>query len=297
LRHLLCCILLLTAFYTVKGKVNQPMVDSFYVALYSYHFNSAEKYLQQIVKTENDRGVVDLLEITYQWWLVISGENNPSGVEPLLTKIDRSINHIVNKNTGSELTQGELLQLIAMYSFKSRVNNLARNRLSGYSAFSTSLDYFEQLAPCTDTDCDMYNFIAGMYYSLGGFMKKEHPSLFFLVFDSKYADKEKGHELLQRGIQSENLQVRTESTYFMMKLFMDVEENPAGAQRYAEMLIGKFPENLVFRFTEIELLKAQEMTEKMDNEFAALQRISAENSELSERQKQHFKEEYIKLDQ
>jgi hypothetical protein len=286
---------LLSAGYIVQGKVNQPMVDSFYVALYGYHFQSAEKYLQQIVKTEEDRGVVDLLEITYQWWLIISGENNPTGVEPLLTEIDRSIDHIVGKNAGSELTQGELLQLIAMYSFKSRVHNLVQNRLSSYSAFSASLDYFEQLVPCTETDCDMYNFIAGMYYSLGGFMKKEHPSLFFLTFDSKYADKEKGYELLQRGTQSENKQVQTESIYFLMKLYLDVQADPKMAAPYSEKLVSRFPENLVFRFNNLLALRGLGEIDLAEAQAKELLKLADMNKQLTERQRMHFREEIDKL--
>jgi hypothetical protein len=281
----------------VQAKINQDMIDTFYLELYNYRFLSADSTLNQIEIVEKDTGITNLLQITCQWWLIISGENDPAGIDPLLDKIDQSISCITEKNSSDELSRNELLQLIAMYSYKSRVHNLHHNRLSSYAAFYASMDYFEQLLPCEKISCDMYNFIAGMYYSLGGYLKKEHPSLFFLGFDNRYADQEKGYALLQQCTHSENRQVQTESIYFFMKLYMDVDEDPDAALKYSEMLIEKYPDNLVFRYNQLQILKDQELIDRMGKEYIELEKRASQNTQLSEKQKMHFVDEYCRLNQ
>jgi hypothetical protein len=292
---ILLILLYLFTITPIQAKINQPLIDSFYFELYNYRFLSADSSLHQIEQAEADNGIVNLLQITYQWWLIISGESDPSGIDPLLGKIDRSINEILKKNSADELSRDELFQIIAMYSFKSRVQNLLHNRLSSYAAFNTSMDYFDQLSPCDKTSCDMYNFVAGMYYSLGGFMKKEHPSLFFLTFDNRYADQEKGYLLLQQGTQSANQQIRTESIYFLMKLYLEVQDDPKAASKYSELLVNLFPDNLVFRFNHILTLRGQGEFALAESEIANLVMRSQMNEQLSEKQKSHFREEISKL--
>jgi hypothetical protein len=279
----------------VQARIHQSQIDTFYLRLYNYKFRSADSVLQQIISKESDQGFIDLLQITYKWWLVISGECNPSGIDPLLDKIDHSIAAIEKNNGSQKLNQDKLFQLIVMYSYKSRVHNLQHGRLSSFTAYNSSLDYFGQLVPCEKVSCDMYNFVAGMYYSLGGYMKEQYPSLYFLGFDDRYADRQKGYTLLSQGVQSENLQVQTESTYFFMKLYSDVENNPDAALKYSEMLIHKFPDNLVFRYNQLQLLKAQGSTERMEEEFLELEERAAKNPQLAEKQKIHFSEEFARL--
>lgn len=291
---LIICAFTLTHL-SVQAKINQSQIDTFYLQLYNYRFLTADSTLQQIISAEKDQGIVNLLQITYQWWLVISGEDNPSDIDPLLDKIEQSIATLEKSNGTQKLGQDKLFQLIVMYSYKSRVHNLEHNRLSGFSAYNASLDYFEQLVPCERVSCDMYNFVAGMYYSLGGYMKKEHPSLFFLGFDDQYADQEKGYSLLTQGTKSENLQVQTESIYFFMKLYIDVENNPVAALKYSERLIEKYPDNLVFRYTQLQILNAQGLNERMHKEFLELKERAEQNSQLAEKQKKHFTEEFAHL--
>jgi len=128
----------------LDARVNQERIDTFYLQLYNYRFLSADSSLQQIISTENEQGMIDLLRITYQWWTIISG-GNPASIDALQKYIDRAIDRIEKVNSANHLTQEKLLQLIVMYSYKSRAHNLQHNRLSGYSAFNTSLDYFEKI--------------------------------------------------------------------------------------------------------------------------------------------------------
>jgi hypothetical protein len=278
-------------------RVEQSQIDTFYSRLYHYKFLSADSSLKEIELREIDKGIVDLLKITYQWWLIISGESNSKEIESLIDNIDNAILTAGELNSHKKLSQEKLFQLIVMYSYKSRLHNLLHNRLNSFSAYHSSLDYFKQLVPCEKVSCDMYNFVAGMYYSLGGYMKKEHPSLYKLGFDSEFADQQKGYSLLSLGVKSQNLQVQTESIYFYMKLCFDVEKNPATALTYSQMLVEKYPENLVFRYNQILILNANHNNERMEKEYFELKKRAASNIQLNERQRKHFAREYSRLEQ
>ncbi len=280
---------------SLQARINQELIDTFYLQLYNYRFLSADSSLKKILLTEQDQGITDLLEVTYQWWLIISGENGETSIDPLLKKIDKAIVTIEHNHSSKHLPQDKLLQLIVLYSYKSRIHNMQHNLMSSFSAYNASLEYFEQLKPCEKVLPDMYKFIAGMYYSLGGYMKKEHPALFFFGFDDRFADQQKGYALLTEGIHSENLQVQTESTYFFMKLYADVEKNHDAALKYADKLIEKFPDNLVFRYNAIQLLHSKGANEQMQQEFNELKTRAARNIQLSEKQQSHFCREFDRL--
>jgi hypothetical protein len=263
--------------------------------LYEYKFHSADSLLQNINGQKISSGIKSLLQITYIWWQIISGENDPQLIACLFQKIDSEIARIESNPPKKAPSQDEILQLIFLYSYKSRLHNYKNNRLASFNAFKQSFDYFEKLAPCESGYCDMYDFITGMYYALGGHLKEQFTPLFLLGIDKDFADKEKGYALLMECSNSENKQIRTESIYFLMKLYLDVQEDPKSASKYSQKLVNQFPDNLVFRYNHILTLYTQGNFAGADSSYNILVDLSRNNAQLSEKQKQHFLEEYQHL--
>ena len=271
------------------------IVDAFYRNLYDYNFHSADSILRNINGQKISPEIKGLLQISYSWWLIISGENDPELVNGLNHKIDSEISRIENETPEIIPDQNKILQLIFLYSYKSRLHNFRNNRLASFSAFKQSYNYFEKLSPCTTGYCEMHNFITGMYYALGGHLQEQFAPVFLLGMNKNFADKEKGYALLIQCTTSANKQIRTESIYFLMKLYLEVQEDPKSAYRYSEMLVDQFPANLVFRYNQVLTLHALGNYTAADSAYNALVELSENAIQLSARQKQHFRKEYERL--
>ena len=287
--------LFLNHFQLSGSQKDSILIDAFYRNLYDYRFQSADSVLQVINKQEISRETKSILQISYTWWQIISGDNNINKIDSLFKQIDFNISSIEERDHTSELTPTDVIQLIILFSYKSRLHNYQNNKLAGFTSFKRSFKYFEQLVPCDFPDCEMYNFIAGMYYSLGGHMSDQYSPVYFLYFDKKFADIEKGYRLLNECSKSQNNQVRTESIYFLMKLYLEVQEDPISATWYSKQLVSLYPDNLVFRYNQILTLHEQGNSVAADSAYHSLVVRSQNNKQLTTRQKLHFQEEYKKL--
>ncbi len=278
-----------------NSQKDSLIVDRFYQGLYDYKFSTADSVLQNIRNNNISPKISNLLYISYNWWQIISGENDQDNIDSLFKKIDFNI-ELIKSNTGkSEPTQEEFIQLIFLYSYKSRLNNYQSNRLASFSAFKQSFNYFEELIPCDSGYCDMYNFIAGMYYALGGHLHEQFSPIFIFGLNRDYADTEKGYQLLNQCTYSKNKQIQVESIYFLMKLYFEVQDDPVSAAKYSVKLVNMYPDNLVFRFNHFLALNEQKKTTEAEMEYQKLIQYSEINKQLTLKQKKHFREEYEKL--
>jgi len=240
------------------------------------------------------RELVDLSSISYSWWKIISGENSKKSINLLFGDIESAIGYSREQLKSGGASQEPILQLILLYSYKSRLHNLNDNRVAGFYAFKQSFDYFKMLKPCNNHACDLYNFVSGMYYALGGHLEEEFPPA-LLGIDKNYADKEKGYQLLEKSTYSEVRQIRIESTYFLSKLYLELQENPEKASRYTQLLINQFPENLVFRYNHVLALYNQGKINEAETVYQSIMKSARENSQLTLIQKTHFENEYAML--
>ena len=287
-------------FISINGTLSGAQIDSariekFYQDLYNYRFLSADSVIKNLKTQGASSQITGILDISLTWWEIISGKTSPGKTDSLFNAIDHETTLIENSPRNSAYSQDEILQLILLYSYKSRLHNLENNRLAGFNAFKQSFRYFEKLLPCDFGNCDMYNFIAGMYYALGGHLEQQFSPFFLLGLDRHYADTAKGYSLLRLSAASQNQQIRTESIYFLMKLYYEVQERPELAESYSQQLINQFPDNLVFRFNHILLLHDQGKMEAAESHYQKLLTSSQKNQQLTVRQKQHFQDEYRRL--
>jgi len=295
------CFVLLTAFiftnnYQLFGSQEDSLrIEKFYQNLYNYKFLSADSVLMDMSDQKISSQITGILQISLSWWQIISGENTPDKIDSLFKRIDSDIALIEYKTQKPELSQDEILQLIVLYSYKSRLHNYQNNRLASFSAFKQSFNYFEKLIPCDSENCDMYNFIAGMYYALGGHLQQQFSPIFMLGLNRNYADTAKGYKLLKLGTLSQNKQIRTESVYFLMKLYFEAQDDPEVASTYSGQLVDQFPDNLVFRFNHVLMLYKLGKYSAAESAYQKLLKRSQKNMQLSAKQKQHFRDEYRKL--
>lgn len=289
-------ISLLMASVSANSQASDSLTENFYHELYSFQFLSARNTLDQIRASRYDPIMKEMMYISYEWWMLISTEENRARAKYVLDRIERNINRLDQRLKSGNLIQDELLQMIMLYSYQSRINNHIDNKINGFMSFKASEEYFKQLSPCEDMSCDVYNLVAGLYYTLTGYIEKEYPGIYKLAMDEDLADIEKGLSLLSACENSIIDQIRTESNYFFMKLYLEVEPDLKKAESYANKLIARFPENLVFHLNHLVILDRLNDKEKLLPACQAFMQLTEKQTELSVAQKTYFTTECKKLE-
>jgi hypothetical protein len=94
---------------------------------------------------------------------------------------------------------------------------------------------------------------------------------------------------MEKLSQSASLFVKTEVNYMLMKIFLDAENTPSKAKKYASRLLEEFPDNLVYRYHYLTILKKTESPLKMQHEQEIIiQSLSKELHGLTQKQRSHF---------
>ncbi|MCX7987140.1 MAG: hypothetical protein N2662_09400 [Bacteroidales bacterium] len=100
---------------------------------------------------------------------------------------------------------------------------------------------------------DNQKLIVGLMHYLGATALKKYPYLFqkkkLLCFSDTL-----GLNLLVQCSQSTSVYARTESLYFLVKIYLEIESNFPKAYFYSTQLINLFPENIIFGYNHLTLL-------------------------------------------
>lgn len=290
----LCRLLIVFLFFIPcagKAQISDSLTEKFYNQLYSYRFNEAETTLRNISREPVDPTLYEMSLINYGWWMLFTGRNSTEENEILLKRIASDIEKIKQAASGNAYSQEDLLQLILLYSFQSRINKKLGNTLSAVQSFRNSYSYFRQLEPCGENTCEVYNLVSGMYYVLTGYIHKDYPLIFKLAFDDELADINRGLELLSRGIDSPAIQIDVESRYFLMKLHAEVNEDPANALIYADQLVAMFPNNLTYRIYQLTLYGQLGMQAETEQAYIEFLLCMKNNPQLTPNQRRVLMEE------
>lgn len=275
-------------FSPAHSQTGDPLAETFYQEIYKFQFESAKHTLNHIKSSTRDPLIKEMLYISYEWWMLISTDIDRHHAEYLLDRIGKNIERLDQRIKSGKLMQNDLLQMIMLYSYQSRINNHLNDQIKGFLSFRASTEYFKLLSPCSNIGCDIYNLVAGLFYTLTGYLQKEYPAIYNMTFDEGFADIPKGISLLAKCENSVISQIRTESMYFFMKLYLEVEPKFETAEVYATQLIEQFPDNLVFRLNHLTILNNLGKDEELLEACRTFLELAENLPEISEKQRIYF---------
>jgi hypothetical protein len=287
-RKLQAALLLIVLFANINplnAQLEDSLTELFYQQLYGYKFISAESTLAKIKERHQNDMIYEMVSINYSFWMLFTGKTDPVENDELLQRIECNIKRIESTETKKALSQENILQLIMLYSFQSRIYHKLDHTLNAVQTFRASYSYFKQMEPCLKTNCEVYNLVSGMYYVLTGYIRKDHPLIFYLAFDNELADINRGLSLLSQGVNSPILQIDIESRYFLMKLHAEVNDDPKKALVYANQLVGLFPENLTYRIYQLTLYHQLGKIQEKERAYSKFLELMKNNKQLTENQR------------
>ena len=206
--------------------------------LYNFEFNNALQVSEQLKTTSQASPWGFVLEANVLWWKLITGENNPVTKKQFFEALKLSDNH---NNTGN--IDEKLYCQIITNSLRSRYELLNKNYFSTLVILNKSKKNIKQMQG-KENEYEPFLLTQGLFqYFIA--VAKEKTGLLSYLLEYK-TDKQMGLDCLNRLTHSENKVLRTESNYFLMKIYLEIEKDPLKAKPYADYLVTWYPGNFIF---------------------------------------------------
>ncbi|MFC2097930.1 hypothetical protein ACFLSI_06320, partial [Bacteroidota bacterium] len=138
-----------------------------------------------------------------------------------------------------------------------------------------------------ETD-ERFVFSTGLYQYYIAFALKKYPFLYPVLILYPKGNKEEGLRLLNQGVYSQQMLVRTESRYFLMKIYLESESNIRQSKYWASKLISEFPENMLFNYYYFLILIEEDKIDEARNYLNKLEKKANNNQQLNKSQREHF---------
>jgi len=151
------------------------------------------------------------------------------------------------------------------------------------------------MAPTQEKEKNFTSFYltSGLYNYFAFAARKKYP---FLFNDKNYkkASKEIGIEYLKECTNSSNKMLQNESLYFLMKIYLEIENEPEKAMEYSIQLIKKNNNNLIYHYYYLNiLLNLKQYTQAKEEYYNIINLTNRINLNIN--QKKHINEITNKL--
>lgn len=219
---------------------NDEFTSRYFKHLYNFEFNDVNAMLDSISpghKLENH-----LYKANYYFWRNISGDSSAD----YFTKCKQELNNQIILLKQSKLTkiQNVFYNSLA-YSYLMRLELNRGNYLNGMKMLDNSINYFEK-ALDNKYNNEEFVFLSGMYNYFKAYASEKYPVSKIYLNLYKSGNRTKGIQQLKKCKESKNMIIRTESTYFLLKIYLNLEKDYKAAKSEALELLKLYPNNIVF---------------------------------------------------
>lgn len=254
-------------------------------SLYGLNFSTADSLISEIEKANDTHYLSHIARANYYWWQIITNAPNESLQVQFFAELE-SAEKILRKNSTKELDYFETFYNIYVYASMARLDLLNESYLQGLRNLNRSVRFINASIG-NEYSFTPFLLTSGLYNYLVDHGNSMYPMFRLYTMFLPQASRHKGLRQLKTAAQADDLVVSTESHYFLMKIFQEIEKDFQNALIHARWLTENHPRNLVFLYHHYEISKHLEL----DEAPVVFQRITDQlefNADLSESQKNHF---------
>ena len=281
-------LLVITAFNVSDSYGQEQLkknVGIVFKQIYDYRLLSADSSISVFEAEQPNHPVWSLLRANLIWWQILSG-----GIED--DKLKKKFIYHLNesKDKAKNFLEDEdeaAFSLIIVNAFRTRFDLLNNNYLTAASYLNACIDDISDSFG-REEEYEPFYLTSGLYYY---FMQKAHedyaimrPYLFFFPD----GDKQKGMDFLLKCSTSDDIFLREESTYFLMRIAFDLDKNPQQGLNFVGQLLKRYRDNIIFRLFEVKALQSLSLGKELTlSEGSYISAVSG-NPELTVSQKEYF---------
>jgi hypothetical protein len=293
---LFSCIVLITLSgfrYIVYDRSMVCMDDSFAIeetmlALYDFDFRRADSITSGILISHPNLFVSHFSRTNFLWWQIITQPYSSIAENQYKESISNSI-ALAKTNTEDLNDDQDLFYIISMYAMQARLDVKNGSYIRAMRNGRTAISLIERSRGREELYSG-FLLTSGLYNYMTAQAATKYPFLKIYSMFYPRGNREQGLMQLKKAAQSEYLIWRTEANYFLMRLYLEMEQEPGQALYYAEWLTGKYPSNLIYQYYHLLILKELENKQAVENKLAEMRSIAKNHSGISRDQRNYFLE-------
>ncbi|MEE4177991.1 MAG: hypothetical protein V2I46_10810 [Bacteroides sp.] len=268
----------------------QPSVDLYMEqtmkALYAFNFEQANTLSTEMILRFPNNYLSHFTRSQYLWWMIITHPQNPRLEEAYYQSLKRSLSAIkplINENH----SYAHIFYFINIYAMQARLFLDKKEYLRTIFSLKSCIDQIEASIGKEEVYLP-FNLSSGMYNYMLEYARQKYPFLALYTLLYPRGDRELGLEQLHTAARSDHFIWRTEAGYLLMRIYLDLEQQPEKALPLLRALLEEYPSNLIFRQHFVKILERMGEQVKAGEEKAALTRATRMANELSEAQRHHL---------
>lgn len=226
-----------------SSQEKQRVINEVLAHIYDYKFSSAGTMLDSLQRVEPSSTEWHLLRANVAWWQLLAGKVNDPELERMF---ESNLEAVTKQLDKKNLTLEQTYQAILVRAFEARYALLNENYLAGVRQLNACIDQVSETFG-NEPQFEPLYLTSGLYYY---FMQMAHEDYIFLrpyLMFFPDGDKAQGLQYLQRMANTNDVFLRNEGHYFLLRIYYDVEKDYAKAREQVADLLKRHPENLIYR--------------------------------------------------
>lgn len=224
------------------------------LALYDFNFYLADSISKSLETNHPGHYLSHFARTHYYWWMIISGSKANDYEGLYRTSISRSLSIARNRPEGNP-DPTDLFYLIGIYGMHTRIDIMNKAYVRALRNGRNAMHLVEKTTGMENRYSGFF-LTSGLYNYMTVQAGQRYPFLKVYTLFFPEGDRELGLSQLKKAAASDYLIWRTEAHYFLMRIYLEMEELPGLALPHAEWLTRRFPANLIFQYYHLEVLKA-----------------------------------------
>jgi hypothetical protein len=229
-----------------------PPYEEIVENIYQFNFLNCDSLLNQISKTETETPWFLLIKSNYYWWLILTGEETKETLKQFDFYISKIITQLGTKKIES-LSNTELYIIANAYAFKTRLALYKSSYISAATNLNNCIRYIEQTLN-KEKEYEPFYLIGGLYNYFVDFAKTKYPIIKPYIATLPSGSISKGFSMLYKIAKSPDRILNNEANYFLCKLYQETEKNYPLAEKYAEIMIKRYPNNIAYVYNYFDIL-------------------------------------------
>jgi tetratricopeptide (TPR) repeat protein len=158
---------------------------------------------------------------------------------------------------------------------------------TGIVNLSHTLDYLK-IALNRAYEYDKFMMVSGLYNYFAAATLIKYPVFTPFFALAPKCDRDLGFQLLSQCSRMDNILIKNESLYYLMKINYQLEEDFDRALQIADQLISRYPNNLIYHFHRFMILIEADRRPLALAQYAKLMEVSIKAPGLNSLQRNHL---------
>jgi tetratricopeptide (TPR) repeat protein len=248
---------------TLNASVLNSISQEAMLALYDFRFHHADSLIQNMEETFPDHYLPHLTRANYYWWKIISEDSGSNQQQLYVSSLYIAENFVKEWASSKQYEYADVFHFINLYALKARLDLINGEYTKALRHMKSCVDYIGLSLGREELHENFY-LTSGLYNYMSEYGSRRYPFLRLYALMYPKGNMKLGINQLEVAARSLDPVLQTEARYFLMKIFLDLEQDYQKALEHAGWLTGKYPGNLIYLYYYYELLSLSNQEAEAD---------------------------------